>query len=242
MQKREKQRDTRDFDTTQLKLSGHGKSLHRDYSAHFFRWSFARRFINAKTNVLDIGCGEEYPLARILTGGAAAYVKEYVGCDINKLKPSNRKNFTLYGEFDFTENWNTIAIPKGGFDVIVCFEVIEHMKIEHGKKLLQGAYELLNPGGTFIISTPCYDGVRHAANHIHEYTIDELGDAITEIGFNVDTRYGAFMDIKHIKKSEYAIVYGRLAKYFDNDALSCIFAPLFPDYSRNNLWVCTKGN
>lgn len=82
------ERDTRDYDTTQLHANGHGKTLHRDYSAHFWRWSFARSFIGVKDNVLEVGCGEDKPLSKILTGGAAAHVNQYVGVDLNKLKPT----------------------------------------------------------------------------------------------------------------------------------------------------------
>ena len=71
---KEVNRDSRDYDTTQLHEAGHGRTLHRDYSAHFFRWSFARRFVSVKDNVLEVGCGEDKPLSKILTGGAAAHV------------------------------------------------------------------------------------------------------------------------------------------------------------------------
>jgi hypothetical protein len=61
------------------------------------------------------------------------------------------------------------------------------------------------------------------------------------------------MDIKSIKKAAkesmtpglpayeaVMAVRDSLEAYYDNDALSCIFAPLFPDHARNNLWVCRK--
>ena len=250
MQRREKHRDDRDYDTTQLRENGHGKTLGRDYSGHFWRWSFARRFITAKDNVLEIGCGEDRPLSKILTGGAAAHVGHYTGVDLNKLKPSNSQRLTFHGEFNFVENWKKLltADNVGGFDVVVHYEVIEHMKVEHGAKLLKAAFACLKPGGTMLMSTPCYDGVRHAANHIHEYTVPELQKATEKAGFKVDRRYGVFMDIKHIGKMETdranraSIVEVRkaLEPYFDNDAISCIFAPLYPDNARNNLWVCKK--
>jgi 2-polyprenyl-3-methyl-5-hydroxy-6-metoxy-1,4-benzoquinol methylase len=246
MIKREKKRDDREYDTTQLHEAGHGRTLHRDYSAHFFRWSFARRFISRFDNVLEIGCGEDKPLSKILTGGAAAHVNTYVGVDINKLKPSNSQRLRFLGEFNFVENWQCIndfvETPAGGYDVIVHYEVIEHMKVEHGLNMLKGCYALLKPGGAMLMSTPCYDGVRHAANHIHEYTIPELQDMVEVAGFKIEQRFGTFIDIKHIKKSSVAIanVAEKLAQYYDNDAISCIFAPLFPDQARNNLWVCRK--
>lgn len=262
MQRREKKRDDRDYDTTQLREAGHGKSLHRDYSGHFWRWSFARRFITAKDNVLEIGCGEDRPLSKILTGGAAAHVNKYVGVDLNKLKESKSQRLTFLGEFNFVDRHKELLKLdpefKDGFDVAVHYEVIEHMKVEHGRKLLKATFAALKPGGVMLMSTPCYDGVRHAANHIHEYFVDELQKETEKAGFVVEHRYGVFMDIKHIGKqapeapgSEAGIYTGEmhqavklvrkgLEQYFDNDAISCIFAPLYPNHARNNLWVCRK--
>jgi 2-polyprenyl-3-methyl-5-hydroxy-6-metoxy-1,4-benzoquinol methylase len=257
MQRREKSRDDRDYDTTQLREAGHGRTLHRDYSGHFWRWSFARRFIGAKDNVLEVGCGEDRPLSKILTGGAAAHVNRYVGVDLNKLKPSNSQRLTFHGEFNFVERYKELLKGEnaGGFDVVVHYEVIEHMKAEHGAKMLKACFAALKPGGAMLMSTPCYDGVRHAANHIHEYTVPELQKVTEKAGFVIEQRYGVFMDIKHIGKVEPTCGIGKtdtalndavksvkkhLSAYFDNDAISCIFAPLYPDHARNNLWVCRK--
>ena len=252
--RREKLRDTRDYDTTQLRESGHGRTLHRDYSAHFFRWSFARRLITAKDHVLEIGCGEDKPLSKILTGGAAPHVASYVGVDLNKLKLSSSQRLTFIGEFNFVERWKELK-KLFPFDVVVHMEVIEHMKVKHGKELLKACHACLKTGGLMIMSTPCYDGKRHAANHIHEYTIQELGQAVEKVGFKILGRYGTFMDIKYIGKElpkppltsmglnlrpMVAGIADALSAYYDNDALSCIFAPLYPDYARNNLWICRR--
>ncbi len=236
MQRREKARDDRDYDTTQLHEAGHGKTLHRDYSAHFFRWSFARRFIVPTSHVLEIGCGEDKPLSKILTGGAAAHVASYVGVDLNKLKPSGSQRLTLHGEFNFVERHKELlkARPEG-------FDLVVHMEVEHGAKLLKACFACLRPGGIMLMSTPCYDGVRHAANHIHEYTVPELQKATEKAGFKVERRFGTFMDIKWIKKDPLVWpVAQRLAEYFDSDAISNIFGPLFPDQARNNLWICRR--
>lgn len=257
--RREKNRDDREYDTTQLHESGHGKSLGRDYSAHFFRWSFARRFITTKDNVLEIGCGQDKPLSKILTGGTCARVNKYVGVDLNKLKPTENQRLAFSGEFNFVERYKELLKGefKEGFDVVVHLEVIEHMKVDHGTKLLKACYEALKPGGAMLMSTPCYDGIRHAANHIHEYTVPELQKATEKAGFQVERRFGTFMDIKHIGKvtptvddnakhddneiSNAAFIARQyLSQYYDNDAISCIFAPLYPDHARNNLWVCRK--
>ena len=93
-------------------------------------------------------------------------------------------------------------------------------------------------------------------NHIHEYTVPELQKATEKAGFVVEQRFGTFMDIKHLKPrgegrtelrkenpeldKAIGLVHGELSQYFDNDAISNIFGPLFPDYARNNLWICRK--
>lgn len=247
---RESSRDQREYDTTQLHEAGHGKTLHRDYSSHFFRWSFARRFISAKHHVLEVGCGEDKPLSKILTGGAAAHVNTYVGVDLNKLKPSGSQRLTFHGEFNFVERHKELlkARPEG-FDVVVHLEVIEHMAVAHGAKLLKACFACLKPGGVMLMSTPCYDGVRHAANHIHEYTVPELQKATEKAGFIIERRFGTFMDIKHIGKvgiessavaQAIKVLAPQLAEYFDNDAVSNIFGPLHPDHARNNLWICRR--
>ena len=258
MRTREKNRDDRDYDTTQLREAGHGRTLHRDYSAHFFRWSFARRFITAKDHVLEVGCGEDRPLSKILTGGAAAGVATYTGVDINRLKTSESQRLTFHGEFNFVERWKELLKGrKSGFDVVVHLEVIEHMKVAHGAKMLKACHAVLRKGGTMLMSTPCYDGKRHAANHIHEYTVPELQKAVEKAGFKVERRFGTFMDVKHIGKAlpfstaegcedkeelrdAVRFVRSALEEYFDNDAVSNIFGSLYPDHARNNLWVCRR--
>jgi SAM-dependent methyltransferase len=236
---------TRDYDTTQLHENGHGKTLHRDYTAHFFRWSFARRFITSKDRVLEVGCGQDKPLSKILTGGAAAHVNHYTGVDLNKLKPSNSQRLKFIGEFNFVERWQEL---ERDYDVVVSFEVIEHMAKPFGLQYLAGIFELLRRGGTFLISTPAYDGVRMAKNHIHEWTIGELQEAIEDAGFTIEKRFGTFMDIRHIGKANSELcskesileVRKALEQYFDNDAISNFFGPLYKDHSRNNIWVCKK--
>lgn len=241
----------REFDKTQLRENSHGAALHRDYSAHFFRYSFVRRFVNNTMDILDIGCGQDKPISKILTAGPTNLCNKYVGVDLNGIKPSNNKRLTFHEKFNFVERYNELLeLYPEKFDVVISLESIEHMLVEHGNTLLKGTFELLKSGGHLIISTPCYDGRRMAKNHIHEWTVEELQNAIEHAGLIVKKRFGTFMDIKHIGKdipiggtevlNAINVLKTRLNEYYDNDAISCIFAPLYPDNARNNLWVCKK--
>ena len=250
MSRRPKGRDNRDYDLTQLREAGHGRSLHRDYSAHFFRWAFARRHITATDHVLEISCGQDRPLSKILTGGIAPHVDTYVGVDLNPLKPSESQRLTFLGEFNFIERWKELKArrPKG-YDVVVSMEVVEHFHSRFMPTFMNACHALMKPGGTMLLSTPCYDGRRQAANHINEMTIDQLHRHIDKAKLITTARYGTFIDIKHIGTARTSQLVSNeavlelkkaLSLYFDNDAISCIFAPLYADSARNNLWVLKR--
>lgn len=249
MPRRPSVRDARDYDTTQLRKNGHGAHLHRDYSAHFFRWSFVRRWMNKTQSVLEVGCGQDLPLAKVLVRGINFYCSHYTGVDLNSLPNWSNQRCTLHSNFNFVERYiELLTNQPDGWDNLVNLEVIEHMRVDHGKHLLAAMFACTKPGGRLFISTPVYSGNRQAANHIHEYTIEELREALEEAGYIVEKRFGTFMDLRHIKAnqpkgvSHEAVleVCEALSVYFDNDAISNFFGPLYPDHAKNNLWVCRR--
>ena len=251
MRRRDKHRDDREYDQTALHSSSHGRNATRDYSAHFFRWSFARRFVHRTDNVLEVGCGSDIPMVHILFSSAPNKLcSTYVGVDLNKLPACTNQNVTLFPEFNFVTQWKKLPVVDDGYDVLVALEVLEHMHARNGVRFLRACRHLLRPGGTMILSTPCYDGVHHAANHIHEYTIPELTKLLQRVGFTIERRFGTFINIRELRghipaldpklEESVHVLLPKLAEYYDNDALSCFFAPLLPDQARNNLWVCTR--
>jgi 2-polyprenyl-3-methyl-5-hydroxy-6-metoxy-1,4-benzoquinol methylase len=243
---------SRRFDTTQLKSTGHGYSVHRDYAAHFFRWGFAKRFIEKDSFVLDVGCGQEQPLARSLAHGVGGNIPALmVAVDYNPIKaPFNVKWLTTLDRFDFTTRWQECLdlLPKvagwdGKFEVITCFEVIEHMHTCDGRRLLEAFRECMGVNSRLILSTPVFNG-RAAANHIHEYTIPELDQFIHDAGLWAEKRYGTFAsknDLMKVLTPEQKADYERLCEFYDGDVAACFYAPMFPDASRNNVWVCRRS-
>ncbi len=230
----------REFDKTSLREKSHGQWIHRDYFAHAMRWSHAGRYISGKTDVLDVGCGPDVQLINVLTMPRNQVPKSYVGVDLNRepQKHPNRGWATLHWNFNFLERWQEL----GQFDVVTCFEMVEHLHAPDGIRLLTGIRGCLREDGLALLSTPVFSG-KAAATHLHEYTIEELGDAIATAGLSVERRFGTFANATAIRKvasQEDLRLLERLHPYYSDEILACIIAPLYPDVARNNIWLLRR--
>ena len=234
--------NSREFDTTALHADKHGRFVHRDYAAHFFRWGFARRFIGNSTDVLDVGCGVDCQLAKVLNFPQGGRPRRYVGVDYNKKPrsvPGDRWAEFLW-EFDFTRRYAEL----GRFDIVVTFEVLEHMREADGRKFLVGLRSCVADGGVLLLSTPVFDG-RAAANHLNEWTAHDLSAALVDSKFSVERRHGTFASASTIRKvmtEEERDLVDELSRYYSWEVLSCFMAPKYPDASRNNVWVCRPSD
>lgn len=83
------------------------------------------------------------------------------------------------------------------FDVIFLFEVIEHLELEEGVKVLRRIYELLKEGGRVIITTPnVFNPGRFWKDATHKiaYCYDELGGILLANQFQVKAIYRTYND------------------------------------------------
>jgi SAM-dependent methyltransferase len=86
------------------------------------------------------------------------------------------------------------------FDVIFLFEVIEHLSLEEGMRLLQRIYGLLNAGGRLILTTPnTFNPGRfwRDATHRVAYCYDELGGLLLGQDFKIKGMYRTYNDALH---------------------------------------------
>src|SRR5437870_5680359 len=115
---------------------------------HLHRYAYASTLVKDK-RVLDLACGEGYG-SKMLSASAASVV----GIDIDGSVVSHAAEKYGGGNLEFISGSITaVPIPENhSFDVIVCFEAIEH--IEDQERLLGEVTRLLQPGGLFIVSTP----------------------------------------------------------------------------------------
>ena len=115
---------------------------------HLHRYKFAKEFVEDKT-VLDLACGEGY--GSFLMADVA---KKVVGVDIDKETIEHASLKYSKNNLEFVVGSMT-DIPLPGeklFDVIICFEAIEHIR-EHDE-LMKEIKRLLKESGILVISTP----------------------------------------------------------------------------------------
>ena len=78
------------------------------------------------------------------------------------------------------------------FDVVLLFEVIEHIDLKGGGEMVAKIYQILNPGGRVILSTPnIYTPGQYwmGVDHLTAYHYEELGAVFLSQGFTlVDIR------------------------------------------------------
>ena len=228
----------RQFDQSSLTNKIHGVAIHRDYAAHWFRWGFVGRFIKRHDRVLDAGCGVDLMLARICQKQIKLVPSEMVCVDMNPLDGPQWAWLTLMGQYNFIERHAELGL----FDVVVSFEVIEHMGMEDGRSYLRAMRACMKDDATLLLSTPVFNGSA-AANHIHEYGVEELAYEIKSAGFTIAGRFGTFMNYNAMKKAateEELAVVNKIRQYYDDEVTACFLAPLYPDSARNNIWILKK--
>lgn len=256
--------------------------IHRDYIAHCLRWTHVAKFLQrtySTARVLDVGCGVDLPLARLLYS-SKLIVADYVGVEYNashkfKTEPFHSGRFPLsaYGSVDFAddekvqlrapqysgvvEQYSEVIFYDGDNEecehllpnTIVSFEMIEHIEPAHARrvmakimKIMQATKQVMGEDPVAFISTPCWDQhVGAAGNHVNEMRYEALGAMLESLGFIIEDVAGTFASQRDYKdqllKDGYGSAYEALAKHYDSNYLATIFAPLYPEHSRNALWT-----
>jgi SAM-dependent methyltransferase len=217
---------------------------HRDFIAHAFRYVHAAMVLGkmkpAQCAVLDVGCGTKWP---VLTALHSNKVKPgyFMGVDARdclKNMPAINDCIVQFRQLDVSKELPAME-PPGYYDLIISFECIEHMPKARGQLLLDNLAKVMHPNTLLLFSTPCYDAaVGMADNHIHEWTYTEMKEEL-ETRFRIQNHFGTFASIKDyvptMNEAQLAH-YNKLREYYNVDLISCMFAPLYPERSRNCLW------
>jgi len=170
-----------------LRASQDLKDIYREAELTI-NFKYALDFLKAtssKGKLLDIGCGV----------GVFPKLVEDTGFDVYALDPAEqavryaRDNFGLQNVLAGTID--DVPPAWGDFNFITLFEVLEH--VERPRELVQKIYELLAPGGYFIVSVPNRDRLEvklgrrglldYPPNHLTRWSRQVLGFMLTDIGF-----------------------------------------------------------
>jgi len=135
---------------------------------HLHRYFFAADLAEGK-RVLDLGSGEGYGSAIL-----AERAKDVLGIELDPEAVQHAAtNYPLDNlEFRQASVLDLDDLSDGSFDLVVCYEVLEHIT-EHDE-LFSLARRVLCPDGVFVISTPDREIYSEAADYHNPYHVKEL--------------------------------------------------------------------
>ncbi|MBN2270762.1 MAG: class I SAM-dependent methyltransferase [Sedimentisphaerales bacterium] len=161
------------------------------------RYLYSIKYLRNKV-VLDCACGFGWGSFLV-----SDYARELLAIDLDKKAidfsrstwKGKKLNFVQHSALDL-ENLNR------RFDVILGFELIEHLQSSDGEKLLQQANRVLAENGLIILSSwfpnthETTEGIRTDNKfHLHLYTKDEIRSLLVENGYSEPRFLGSFMVI-----------------------------------------------
>jgi len=116
----------------------------RTFWEHVQRYRFAARY-TAGRRTLDIASGEGYGSAMLRGAGATV-------TSIDVAEPACRHARTRYGLDAVVGSAGEIPAASASQSVVVSFETLEHL--DDADAFLSEVRRVLEPGGTFVVSTP----------------------------------------------------------------------------------------
>jgi SAM-dependent methyltransferase len=146
---------------------------------HLARYAFAERLAGSK-RILDAGCGIPYGAAFLARSAAQVFA-------LDTAREPLREGLGQYagvGNLCLIQgDCANLPLANGSVDVVVAFEVIEHLANWRG--LLAEARRVLTPSGQLLVSTPnrlYYGESRDTPNlfHVHEFDYQEFQTELSQ--------------------------------------------------------------
>jgi 2-polyprenyl-3-methyl-5-hydroxy-6-metoxy-1,4-benzoquinol methylase len=138
-------------------------------SEHRARYAWAGQLAEGR-EVLDAGCGSGYGTEILAAAGA----QRVVGIDVSDDAIEHARSSFAAASTEFRQaDLHQLPFEDGSFDLVVCFEVIEH--VDEQQQAISELRRVLRSEGFLAISSPNRD-VYPAGNphHTHEFVPDEL--------------------------------------------------------------------
>jgi O-antigen biosynthesis protein len=149
---------------------------------HLARYLWASQLVGGRS-VLDAGCGAGYGSALLARAGAA----DVVGIDLSAQAVEAARAGAPENTAFLVGDVHELSFEPGRFDVVVCFEVIEH--VDRQDAVIAELARVIARDGLLAISSPNRDvyppGNPH---HLHEYVPEELRAALAAHFDHVELR------------------------------------------------------
>lgn len=144
------------------------------------RYKFVAKMIKASDRVLEVGSGSG--LGSLFLGQFADSV---LGIDVKGVEVDEARNLNQRDNVAFEVADLFDLRDESGFDVVVSLDVIEHLSVEEGRRLLKAKRQLLRPGGMLIVGTPSiwsypYQSPISQASHVNCYDLPDLVELVDE--------------------------------------------------------------
>lgn len=146
------------------------------FNEHMARYQFAARLAKGK-RVLDAGCGAGYGSSELARVASSVTAIDFSSDAISFAREHYQAANLIY------QTGDCLALPDGPFDLVVSFEVIEHLA--QWSAFLVEARRVLARGGLFLVSTPnrlYYAESRGESGdnpfHVHEFEFAEFREAM----------------------------------------------------------------
>lgn len=182
--------------------------------AELDRLKSASSINNQPPRVFDLGCGN----------GSVAHAMDTQGWDVTGVDPSvegiteARKSYPDL-KLSSGSAYDDLATEHGRYPVVISLEVVEHVYAP--RDYASTLFDLLEPGGTAIVSTPYHGYLKNLAlaatgamdkhftalwdhGHIKFWSVRTLTELLNEVGF-VDVRFLRVGRIPPLAKSMIAI-------------------------------------
>jgi len=148
---------------------------------HRVRYEFALQFIQQSAKILDVACGVGYGSYIIANQSKC---KSIMAVDNSEDAITYARKYYSSPRIEYRlGDCLTIYLELECFDIVVCFETIEHIK--NDIHLLMKFHGALKPQGMLLCSTPNQEKIPFSYNthpfHIKHYTNEEFKKLLAEV-------------------------------------------------------------
>jgi len=144
------------------------------------RYKFVARMLRPRDRVLEIGCGSG--VGALFLAQHAAHV---TGIDMDSAELAHARSICRRDNVTFLEGDFFRVAEDQKFDAVLCLDVIEHMDVEDGTRLVAGMADRLTERGMLIVGCPSiysypYQSEISQASHVHCYDQTELVELVEQ--------------------------------------------------------------